>query len=694
MFFRRFFTNTNNDKKNYYLGIVLKEKNGEIWILEENNLFLNLNIKRNFSYSNGFENITEDIDSILTTIEEEKSFLRDIKNTIFFLSGFFVDDTGLIKKIYLAKLKDLVKNLELKPLGYIEILPALVEQLEKEEGLPLSLISLEIEKTSFKFLLKKAGKIIFEKEFPKTDDFIVDFYEALNKVKDHAPLPIRIVVYDDDLKKEKELLLNHGFKEDYFIQPPRIEIPDKEKIEKMLIKSLSEQLILNQAPSLTIQSAEEKKVEKKEIMGFTIGADVSENKSEAFSDNQIEKNIFSFKQLGNLINIPLIFLKKIKLLSVQLISRLTIKRLKFSALFLIGAFVILLGFFVDEYFFHKADITLYLPTKEIKDQIELNTSLEKLNQLETTPKIEETISVTGEKTIGEKARGEVNIYNYTFAEKNFNAGTTLEFNGLNYILEEGVKVASASQIGEMRQPGKTKTSISATFVGEEGNMKKGTVFKIGDLSVDNFFAKNDSDLFGGLKKKVKFFSLEDKERLEGLVKQSLEKEALAYYEDKKKKDNNNFFIKDLIKIEIKKRDIAKEVGEEADKVNEIVEANITYYYLGKENLLKEIVANLKSKLPEGYVVNNANIKFDLTQIKKNDNNIKLVFNYHGYGVKKIDHDKIRKSLVFLPEKNLKKILKDQYQIGSVNFINKKKIPLLKGRLPIFINNIKLVEEML
>jgi hypothetical protein len=116
MFFRRFFANTNNDKKNYYLGIVLKEKNGEIWILEENNLFLNLNIKRNFSYSNGFENITEDIDSILTTIEEEKSFLRDIKNTIFFLSGFFVDEAGLIKKIYLAKLKDLVKNLELKKL--------------------------------------------------------------------------------------------------------------------------------------------------------------------------------------------------------------------------------------------------------------------------------------------------------------------------------------------------------------------------------------------------------------------------------------------------------------------------------------------------------------------------------------------------------------------------------------------------
>ncbi|MEJ5274124.1 MAG: hypothetical protein WH035_08335, partial [Spirochaetota bacterium] len=92
----------------------------------------------------------------------------------------------------------------------------------------------------------------------------------------------------------------------------RIEILDKEQIEKMLIKSFSEQLILNQA-SLKIQEAEEKKVEKKEIMGFTIGADVNENKSEAFSNNQIEKDISSFKQLGNLINIPLIFLKKIKL---------------------------------------------------------------------------------------------------------------------------------------------------------------------------------------------------------------------------------------------------------------------------------------------------------------------------------------------------------------------------------------------
>jgi hypothetical protein len=698
MLFSHLFTGKNKDRRTYYLGIFLREKSGEVWIIEENNFGANLKVKKNFYYSNGFENIVEDVDSALAILEEGEKFLNDVEKTIFFLSGFFIDESGLVKKIYLAKLKDLVKKLELTPLGYIEITTALVDQLEKKEGIPLSLICLEIEKTAFKFLLKKAGRIIFQKEYPKTDNFIIDFYDALNQVKEHIPLPVRVVICDDEPKTERELLLNHTFKEDYFIQPPRIEIVDKQLIEKMLITSFSEQLRLNQSSPIKAEvykevASEKKEVTGKTVMGFVIGSDIQEKEERGLPNSSREKETFAARRPWGLSAAVSKFFNKMQSWMMQLTSHIATKKLKLSGWITFGVFVILCGIFIDEYFFHKADVTVYLPKKEVKDQIEIISPIESLNKTKATSNIEEVINVTGEKTVGEKARGEVNIYNYTFTEKSFNAGMGLEFNGLSYVLEEGVKVASASQVGEMRQPGKVKASISATFIGEEGNLKKGNVFKIGDFPIDNFFAKNDADLSGGSKKKVRFFSLEDKERLDRLVSQSIEKKALAYYEEKKKNNDNYFYLKDLTKIEIKQRNISKEVGEEADKVSEVVTADITYYRLGKDYLLGQVVVDLKNKLPKGYVVNTSDIKYDLAQIKKDNTNIKLFFDYRGYGVKKIDNDIIKKNLVFFPEKDLKKLFKDQYRIEKVDFVNKKNVPLFRGRLPFFIKNINLIETV-
>lgn len=691
MIFSKFLANKKPEKQ-HYLGVVLKEKDGEVWILEQNDSFLNLKIKKKFFYSNGFENITEDIDLVLTTLEQEKaSLVKDVKKTIFFLSGFFVDENGAIKKIYLAKLKDLVKKLELEALGYIEIMAAIIEQLEKKEGLPLSFIFLEIGKTSFRFLVRKAGKTVFKMDFSKTDDFLFDFYEALTRVKDQSPLPIRVMLYDDgDLKKEKGLLLNHAFKDDYFIQSPRIEVFSEQEIEAMLINSFVYQL--GATPAFPYEK--EEPVEEKEVMGFFIGADIGQTKNQIPINQQIDqskKADFFHPRLGKWFGLPLALLKKIKLRGEKLSSFLFIKRLRVPSLISAGVFLILGIFFIDEYFFHQAKVTVYLPMKKVEDQIEINTTLAKFNQTKTTIKTEEAVSVTGEKTIGEKAEGEVNLYNYTFKEKNLNAGTTLEANELKFVLEVDVKVASASQVGEMRQPGKNKVSLSATFIGEEGNLKKGTVFKVANLPIDDFFAKNDNDFSGGAKRKVKFFSPEDKEKLDTLITQSLEKKAKLYLNDKKK---NNYYIDDLTAIEIKNKVFSKEVGEETEKVSVTAEANIIYYFIDKNSLTARLTSVLQNKLPKGYVFNQSKINYRLIEVKKNNNEIGLTFDCRGNGVKKIDSDKIKKSLVFAAENKLEKIFVDQYQVEKVSYVNEKKIPLFNHRLPIFVKNIKLVEEIL
>jgi len=689
MIISRFFNDKKTETK-FYLGIILKQKGGAVWILEKKETVLTLKIKKKFFYTNGFENIIEDVDYVLTAIEQEKvPVVKDIKKTIFCLSSFFVDEEGKIKKIYLAKLKELVKKLELEALGYLEISAAIIEQLEKKEGLLLSFIFLEINQTSFRFIVRKTGKTIFIQDFAKTDNFLLDFYEALSKVKDYSPLPIRIIIWDEeDLNQERDILTNHSFKEDYFIQPPRIETLYEQDIEKMLVDSLNQHLVFN----YPVDQEKNEVTEKKEVMGFLIGEDIQLIKDE----NQISQNKNLGKKLGdfqlkNLLHQFLKVFNQFKLVGGKLLSILLIKKLKIPSLLAFFIFLIFGSFIIDEYFFHYARITIYLPVKKVEDQVKIETSFDNLKQIKTVLKTEATIKASGEKTTGEKARGEVNLYNYTFLEKDFNAGTLLEANGLKFVLESDVKVASASQIGEMRQPGKSKASVVATFIGEEGNLKKGTIFKIDDLSIDNFFAKNDNDFSGGSHRKIKFFDLEDKEKLDKITVQSIEKKADLYLKDKK---NNNFFIEPLKVIEIKNKSYSKEVGEEADTVSEKAEAHISYYFLPKNDLEKKLTSILKTKLPNGYYLSQEKVKYQLIKVEKDTNTIKLIFNCVGDGIKKIDQMKITKELVFVNENDIKKILHEQYQINKINYENKKRIPLFKSRLPIFEKNIKLLERSL
>jgi hypothetical protein len=689
MILSRFFNDKKTETK-FYLGIILKQKGGVVWILEKKETVLTLKIKKKFFYSNGFENIIEDIDYVLTAIEQEKvSVVKDIKKTIFCLSSFFVDEEGKIKKIYLAKLKELVKKLELEALGYLEISAAIIEQLEKKEGLLLSFIFLEINQTSFRFIVRKTGKTIFERDFVKTDNFLLDFYEALSKVKDYSPLPIRIIIWDEEeLNQERNILTNHSFKEDYFIQPPRIETFYEQDIEKIMVDSLNQHLVFN----YPVDQEKNEVTEKKEVMGFLIGEDIQLIKDEKKipQNKNLEKKLSDF-QLKNLFYQFLFVFNQFKLVGNKLLSILFIKKIKIPSLIALVIFLICGSFIIDEYFFHKAQITLYLPVKRVEDQIKIETSFNNLKQIKTVLKTEAAIKASGEKTTGEKARGEVNLYNYTFLEKDFNAGTSLEANGLKFVLESDVKVASASQIGEMRQPGKSKASVLATFIGEEGNLKKGTIFKIDDLSIDNFFAKNDNDFSGGSHRKIKFFDLEDKEKLDKITIQSIEKKADLYLSDKK---NNNFFIEPLKVIEIKNKSYSKEVGEEADTVSEKAEANISYYFLPKNDLEKKLTSILKAKLPNGYYLSQEKVRYQLVKVEKDTTKINLIFNCVGDGIKKIDRMKIAKDLAFANENDLKKILQERYQINKINYENKKKIPLFKSRLPIFVKNIKLLERSL
>ena len=111
-------------KESYYLGIFLKEEEGILLVIKQSLTGAFLQEKEKFNYSDGWENLANDIDEKLYRIEKKLDY--QFSKTIFFVYSHLVDDkTGDIRKPYLQKIKDLVKNLGIEAIGYIECYEAI-----------------------------------------------------------------------------------------------------------------------------------------------------------------------------------------------------------------------------------------------------------------------------------------------------------------------------------------------------------------------------------------------------------------------------------------------------------------------------------------------------------------------------------------------------------------------------------------
>src|SRR3989338_5900280 len=112
------------EQKEFYLGIFLKEDQGVIMTFLKESSQLELIDREKFTYTNGWENLTDDVDAALYRLE--KNLDTEIKKTIIFVYSHLVDEKiGDIKLVYLQKIKQLVKALELQAMGYVECFEAI-----------------------------------------------------------------------------------------------------------------------------------------------------------------------------------------------------------------------------------------------------------------------------------------------------------------------------------------------------------------------------------------------------------------------------------------------------------------------------------------------------------------------------------------------------------------------------------------
>jgi hypothetical protein len=667
-----FFSNKKN--KEYYLGIFLKETQGIVMIFLKENNHLELVDREKFNYTNSWENLTNDVDEALYKLE--KNLDLEIKKTIMFVYSHLVDPKlGDIKPVYLQKIKHLIKALDLQPMGYIECFEAMSFYLQKEVQSSLTAILIEIDKTQVGLFTYKGGKLESKNILGRTDDIISDLVEGFEEVKKKTLLPARIILYDSgNLDDTATKILSHRWSSDFFVQIPKVDILSEDEVVNGLMNIFSEQI------NSEIQGKNEESPSR-ENFGFLINDDIGEKtptppEDKKTLDTSKKKNIFN--ELTQ------------KIMAIAPMKNKTKFKIDFSGrMFTVaGVLIIALGLFVNEYFFHKVQLTVYLPTQTLEKKLLLDIDYRLAS---TSADFSESSNTTGKLDVGEKARGSLTIHNFDDKEKIFPKGTVLKTSKFEFILDTEVKVASSSLTtdGSAKLPGKSTGTVIAAQIGPESNLSKSQRFTFDGLAAATYFAVNDSALSGGSKKQIQTVSKKDQENLKTLIlnkaKNKVPTIEILPEEVVASTISETEFIKTLF---------SKEVGEESSKLTLQATVSTTQYLYNKKLFTDKIILSLKPEIKSDYSLARENVLYVVNKITKDDRSLTVDAKINAKATIKISTDEIKKSLIGKHQSEVKEILKSQYKIEGYNITINEPIPIFKNFLPLFLKNIELKNSSL
>lgn len=158
--------------------------------------------------------------------------------------------------------------------------------------------------------------------------------------------------------------------------------------------------------------------------------------------------------------------------------------------------IIAAGILTTLYFFHTATLTILYQPDKINKKLTVN-ELPVSKQTKTFSDTA-TIETTGTKEVGEKAQGNITIYNALDNEQTIPSGTKFTAEGGKvFVLDKALSVKAATQTitsdgNILTTTSKTDASLSAQDIGPEFNIKKDT-----ELTIEG---KNKKDLLQSLRK--------------------------------------------------------------------------------------------------------------------------------------------------------------------------------------------------
>jgi hypothetical protein len=567
--------------------------------------------------------ISEATDKSLSDAAQAASLAEDQEpeSAAFILPSFWVGVDGKILSTKLSIIETLCRNLKLKPLGFISCDDAFVENVNINEKFPSSFIFVDIKKNRLDISLVLMGKIKERIAQHYNNDFNpVLIEDGLRQLETDNSLPPQIFITGniasstvDDIKEYPWI----GKKAlDIFFHLPEINFVKDKELMDIYSNFINNQLIPEPIPSLAPK--EEIVVPEDNPPADNLSEDDSleEVKAEDLGFSQIEEREIETETEVDT-NLPLVVANPIipqtkKIPKLYKIPKLPkIKLPKFSLklnfkFFWILAFLPLLVLLL--LFINRSSVTLFINpyplnfSKELILDSTIDSFDSKSNKIPVILKnfdiqVSTSVSTTGRKIIGERARGGVIIYNKLDKTQNLPKGEILlDSSGKQYELITPVQIPGSSYdlAAGIIKLGQTKTVVSAKDIGPEWNIAKDTQLTFKN-SADNYIAKSESDFTGGSKEEISVVSKDDKITLEAQLKEEIKLEI-----DKKIKNdiaNLSGAIADTIQQKQKRIDYLRDVGEPTDTLSGTLDADVQVFMIDSK-LKDEIISSIIKQNPE------------------------------------------------------------------------------------------------
>ncbi|MFH1244135.1 MAG: hypothetical protein V1487_00965 [bacterium] len=496
----------------------------------------------------------------------------------------------------LGSKRDFIKNicheLELKPLGYVAITDSVLSYLKMQEGTPATSILIQVSRDELTLVLVRLGHIENLETIGRGDDVVTDVLEGIARFKVSDNLPSRIILFNNmhNLDEISQSLIAVEWQSQFkFLHIPKVETLPKDvtiralalaggsEVAKSLGFTLSEPEV-----KPTLEVTEPELVSPDEI-GFGEEAEV------------VEEVVKERKKM--VIKIPKIDWhfpvgKKSTLMALSIVMILTGGALWFTW--------ILPSAQVDIWVTPKIldqEVDLTLSTTDVVVDITGGVVPAKLETTEATG--EKIVEATGKKTVGEKAKGEVTIYNRTTLTKIFPKGTSISNGSLKYTLDSDVSVASKSAGSDyIDVPGKTTVAITAATLGSESNLAAQAEFTIMNFGRESYVAKNESALTGGTAEEIQVVAKEDQKSLVSSLTEELLTQITANIQANSPGEAV-YLITSTAKVN--KEQYSAKVGEQAKTLQGNLTLAVSILHYQTSDVTELINSNIDQAIPAGFV---------------------------------------------------------------------------------------------
>lgn len=684
----------NKPKIEYFLSLVLRDDKINAFIFEQSENTIKVVNSQEESFSDSldktsYEDLLDAADKVISQAEDELDLPKEVQKTIFGLKESWVKD-GKIKPENLQVLKKLCDSLGLVPVGFLTVNEAVVSLLQKEEGAPPSAILVDVGKANVTVASVRGGKVVEVKtaEIHQSPVFTVD--TLLKHFEIVEILPAKVILLNEDEELVQEFIGHQWSKSLPFLHLPQIVSLQADSIGKAFVIGLANQTgaqvqtefeVEEKAPE-PVQPVEEKSeaepeqpppaieeaqpnilpaagglkfVDTPDFFGFS-NKDVAKAEPSKPEVAKVEPEVF--KEVPEEVAIEetkrelippfiMVIVARAKNILPKLFSKaknLNIKGVRIPTrgpmLFLLIPFAFLLLLIVYYLFFLKATVVLSVTPKVVEKTADITFSTDGSNFKDNVIKGEflsqgeegtASTETTGKKETGDKAKGTVNIFNFSTSKVTLPSKFKLTSStSLSFLTTSEIQVASRSA----DSPGKTSVSVEAEKFGTEYNLPSAISFTSSNADIT---AKNDNPFSGGTKKEIQVVSKEDVSKVtEDLIK-SLEEKAKS---DILGKTSGKDLLPEFTDESLDAKSLDNDVDKEAKSVK--ITGTVSFEFLAYE---KEELANyLKSLLSSDQSFDKNNLELKFEDINKDKEKVTTKMNAKIKIVPKIDANEVSKKI--------------------------------------------------